>query len=238
MGARAIAPPARPPSFFEHVCIVLRGEILSGSLPPGSRITEAFIMAHSGVGRTPVREALRQLEAEGLVIAHRRRGTFVTYRLSAEDALRIYDVRLVLEPYLTRLAAERMTAGALESIRDVLVRFEAAIHAMEAREAGHLDAEFHIGVYEVSGSELLNVLRGYWSRLQVRSERVYATEMPRRFVLEHRRILAALERGDCELAGDRMRAHIEHGRKTMVRSVHDGPSSPSGGAKFQAERKA
>ena len=238
MRGRAIAPPARPPSFFEHVCSVLREDILSGDLPPGSRITEAFIMAHTGVSRTPVREALRQLEAEGLVVAHRRRGTFVTYRLSAEEALLIHDVRLVLEPYLTRLAAERMTADALESIRYVLVRFEAAIDAMEPQEAGHLDAEFHLGVYEVSGSELLNVLRGYWSRLQLLSERVYPTEMPRRVVPEHRGILAALERGDGELAGDRIRAHIEHGRKTMVRGLHDGPSSPSGGAKIRAERKA
>lgn len=195
-------------------------------------------MGHTGVSRTPVREALRQLEAEGLVIVHRRRGTFVTYGLSAEDGLRVYDVRLVLEPYLTTLAAERMTADALDSIRDVLVRLEAAIHAMAAREAGHLDAEFHFGVYEVSGSKLLNVLRGYWSRLQLLSARVYATEMPRRFVLEHRGILAALEHGDGELAGDRMRAHIEHGRKTMVRSLHDGPGSPSGGAQVPCGRTA
>lgn len=90
----------------------------------------------------------------------------------------------------------------------------------------------------MSGSELLNVLPGYWSRLQLLSERISATEMPRRVVLEHRGILAVLERGDGELAGDRMRAHIEHGRRTRVRSLHDGPSSPSGGAKFRAERKA
>lgn len=143
MRGQAIAPPARLPSSFERVCGVLREDILSGDLPPGSRITEALIMAHTGVSRTPVREALCQLEAEGLVISHRRRNTFVTYRFSAEDALRIDDVRLVLEPYLTRLAAERMTAEALESIRDVLVR--SAIRAMEAQEAGHLDAEFLSG---------------------------------------------------------------------------------------------
>jgi DNA-binding GntR family transcriptional regulator len=239
MRGRSIAHLTRPPSVFEYVCGVLREDILSGDLSPGSRITEAFIMAHTGASRTPVREALRRLEAEGLVSAHPRRGTFVTYRLSAEEALRIYDVRLVLEPYLTSLAAQRMRADALEWIRGVFARFEAAIDAIEPQEAGHLDAEFHLGIYEVSGSELLNVLRGYWSQLQLQlSERVYTTELPRRFVQEHRGILAALERCDGELASDRMRAHIEHSRKTMVRSLHDGPSSPSGRAMFRAERKA
>jgi DNA-binding GntR family transcriptional regulator len=225
-------------SFFEHVCRVLREDILSGDLPPGSRITEAFIMQRTGVSRTPVREALRRLEAEGLVVAHRRRGTFVTYRLSAEEALRIYDVRLVLEPYLTSLAAQRMQADALEPIRDVLVRFEAAVVAMEPQEAGNLDAEFHLGIYALSGSELLNVLRGYWSRLQLQlSDRVYKTEVPRRFVKEHRGILAALERSDGELASDRMRAHIEHGRKTMVRSLRGGRRSSSGVRNYGTDRK-
>jgi DNA-binding GntR family transcriptional regulator len=235
MNGRFVTHPARPVSFFEHVCRVLREDILSGDLPPGSRITEAFIMEYTGVSRTPVREALRRLEAEGLVVAHPRRGTFVTYRLSAEEALRIYDVRLVLEPYLTSLAAERMQADALESIRDVLVRFEAAVVAMEPEEAGSLDAEFHLGIYDVSGSELLNVLRGYWSRLQLLSERVYKTEVPRRFVQEHRGILAALERSDGKLAGDRMRAHIEHGRKTMVRSLRDGPGGSTGPPDFRID---
>jgi DNA-binding GntR family transcriptional regulator len=210
----------RPVSLSEHVCRVLREDILSGDLPPGSRVTEAFIMERTNVSRTPVREGLRRLEAEGLVITHRSRGTFVTYRLSADEALLIYDVRLVLEPYLTRIAAERMTLEALVTIRECIDRFEAAIDAVEPLEAGQLDADFHLAIYEVSGSELMNVLRGYWARLQLQlSERVYTTEMPRRFVLEHRGILEALERGDGTLAGERMLAHIEHGRKTMAKSL-------------------
>jgi GntR family transcriptional repressor for pyruvate dehydrogenase complex len=159
--------------------------------------------------------------------------------LSADEALLIYDVRLVLEPYLTRLAAERMTPDALASIRAVFEQFEAAIDAVEPLEAGQLDADFHLAIYGVSGSELMNVLRGYWSRLQLQlSERVYTTEVPRRFVREHRGILEALERGDAAIAGERMVAHIEHGRKTMAKSLSDAAAAVGQDARRRPTRPA
>jgi DNA-binding GntR family transcriptional regulator len=190
-------------------------------------------MERTGVSRTPVREGLRRLEAEGLVITHRSRGTFVTYRLTPEAALLVYDVRLLLEPYLTQLAAERMRPDALALTRSVFDRFEAAIDRVDPREAGRLDADFHVGIYEVSGSELLSVLRGYWSRLQLElSERDYTTEVPRQFLREHRGIMDALERGDGPLASERMAAHIAHGRRTMAESL-----SGTRGAGLAVERR-
>src|SRR5579875_968162 len=93
--------PERPPSLAEHVCRVIRDDILTGRLPAGARLTEAIVMERTGVSRTPVREGLRTLEGEGLVITYRSRGTFVTYRLTPQEAELIYDVRLVLEPHLT-----------------------------------------------------------------------------------------------------------------------------------------
>lgn len=225
-GARRVE---RPVSFPEHVCQVLRDDIVSGRLPAGSRLTEAAVMERTAVSRTPVREGLRRLEAEGLVITHRSRGTFVTYRLDAEEALLIYDVRLVLEPHLTRLAAQRMRPEVLAAIRAGLERFDSAVDAAHPREAGGLDAAFHLTIYEASGSELLNVLRGYWTRMQLElSERVYATEVPRSFVGEHREILEAIEGGDAELAGQRMAGHIEHGRDVMARSLREGAFTPGG----------
>lgn len=218
----------RPPSFSQHVCQVLRDDILSGRLPGGSRLTEAFVMERTGVSRTPVREGLRRLEAEGLVITYRSRGTFVTYRLTPEEALLVYDVRLVLEPELTKLAAQRMDPEVLEGIRAVSDRFVAAIDAAAPQEAGQLDADFHLAIYEASGSELLNILRGYWARMQLElSERVYTTEVPRRFVDEHLRIIEALERQDPELAHRVMREHIEHGRSAFARGIAKGDGTPA-----------
>jgi DNA-binding GntR family transcriptional regulator len=217
--SRSNARVARPLSLPQHVCQVLRDDIRSGRLEPGERLTEALVMERTGVSRTPVREGLRLLEAEGLVVSYRGRGAFVTYRLSAEEALLIYECRLVLEPYLTRLAAERMTPESLATIHDVLERFCAAIDA-DPREAGELDAQYHLAIYDASRSELTSVLRGYWARLQLElSERVYTAELPRRFVREHRGIFEALQRGNGDLAEERMRRHIVHGRSALEKAL-------------------
>ena len=214
------ARPERPPSLAEHVCRVIREDILTGRQPAGARLTEAIVMERTGVSRTPVREGLRMLEGEGLVITYRSRGTFVTYRLTPDEAKLLYDVRLVLEPHLARLGAERMTPEVLASVEDVLARFVEALDAAEAREAGQLDADFHLTIYEASGSELLSVLRGYWTRLQLElSERVYNTEVPRRFLDEHLQILDALKKGDADLVEQRMHKHIEHGRAVLIKAL-------------------
>jgi DNA-binding GntR family transcriptional regulator len=216
----ADARPERPPSLAEHVCRVIREDILTGRQPAGARLTEAMVMERTGVSRTPVREGLRTLEGEGLVVTYRSRGTFVTYRLTPDEAKLIYEVRLVIEPPLTALAAQRMTAEDLAMVEDVLARFVDALDAAEAREAGQLDAEFHLAIYEASGSELLSVLRGYWTRLQLElSERVYNTEVPRRFLDEHLGILDALKTGESREAEQRMRSHIEHGRTALVKAL-------------------
>ena len=217
----AVVRPERPPSLSEHVCRVLREDILSGALPAGARLTEAMVMERTGVSRTPVREGLRTLEGEGLVITYRSRGTFVTYRLTPEEAGLLYDVRLVLEPHLTALAAERMTPEVLQLVRGILDDFVASIEdEADPREAGRLDADFHFTIYEASGSELLSVLRGYWTRLQLeRSERIYTTEVPRRFLDEHLAIYKALADGNGALAEKRMRAHLEHGRSVLEKGL-------------------
>jgi DNA-binding GntR family transcriptional regulator len=216
------APAARvelPPSLPEYVCRLLRDDILGGALAPGERITEAQVIERTGVSRTPVREGLRMLEAEGLVVSHRGRGTYVAYRLTADEARLIYDVRLIVEPHLTKLAAERMTADDLATVRYALAEFSSAMDA-GPRLAGQRDADFHLAIYDASRSELRSVLRGYWSRMQLElSERVYTTELPNRFVGEHEEIVDALAAGDGDRAGECMSRHIAHGRDVIEKAI-------------------
>ena len=215
----ALPPIERPPSLAEHVVQILRDDILSGRLAPGERLTESTIMARTGVSRTPVREGLRNLEAEGLVVSRRGRSSYITSRLEPEEAALVYECRLVLEPYLTGLAAERLSRRELTSLEAVLERFTASLDG-DPRAAGQLDADFHMGIYAASRSELLGVLRGYWARLQIElSERVYAIEVPRRFVTEHVAILDALAARDGALAAERMRTHLEHGRAALAAAL-------------------
>jgi DNA-binding GntR family transcriptional regulator len=229
-GAAARVPMERvdpPPSLAEHVAAVLRDDILSGRLAPSTRVTELDVIERTGVSRTPVREGLRRLEAEGLVVSYRGRGTYVAYRLSAPEAILVYDCRLILEPYLTRLAAERLSGEELVVIHELLDRFCDAIEGADSADAGRLDADFHLAIYEAAASELIGIVRGYWTRIQLElSEHVYRAELPRRFVPEHVQIFEALERGDGQAAAERMSAHLTHGRRALRKAL-----GPPAGAK-------
>jgi len=210
-----------PLSLPEHVCRILREDILGGALAPGDRLTEAQVIERTGVSRTPVREGLRMLEAEGLVVSHRGRGTYVAYRLTPEEARLIYDLRLIIEPQLTKLAAQRMTAEDVAFVRSRLTDFSDALDA-GPRLAGQRDADFHLAIYDASRSELRSVLRGYWSRMQLElSERVYTAELPRRFVREHEEIVEALASGDGDRAADSMARHIGHGRDALEKAMRE-----------------
>jgi DNA-binding GntR family transcriptional regulator len=203
----------------DQVYARLRELIVGGLLAPGSRIVETEIATRLGVSRTPVREGLRNLEAEGLVVSRRGRSSYITSRLEPEEAALVYECRLVLEPYLTGLAAERLSRRELTSLEAVLERFSQGLDG-DPHAVGQLDADFHLSLYAASRSELLGVLRGYWSRLQIElSERVYAVEVPRRFVAEHVEIFRAVAAHDGALAAERMRAHLEHGRAALAAAL-------------------
>jgi DNA-binding GntR family transcriptional regulator len=219
----------RPPSLPEHVCRVLRDEIRGGSLSPGDRLTEAYVIERTGVSRTPVREGLRMLEAEGLVISQPGRGTYVAYRLTPAEAELIYDVRLLVEPHLTELAAQRITEEELAHVQRLLADFSSALDA-GPHVTGQLDADFHLAIYAASRSELRRVLRGYWSRIQLElSERVYTAELPRGFFGEHEEIVDALARRDGDRAATSMARHIRHGRAALERSMRGDAEEPQRG---------
>jgi DNA-binding GntR family transcriptional regulator len=214
----------KPPSLAEHVCVVLRDDIYAGRLEPGDRLSEAFITERTGVSRSPVREALRLLQAEGLVQSERGRGAYVSYRLSAEEAKRIYSCRLSIEPYMTGLAAERATPQDIHHYEDILARFTTAIDSgAERHVVSAIDSDFHLAIYDTSGSALIVIFRSYWARLRAQlSTLVYRRETPEGFYAEHVQILDALRRHDAAAAETHMTAHIEHGLRRITESYAEG----------------
>lgn len=213
-----------PPSLAEHVRRVLRHDILSGRLAPGARLTEALVTERTGVSRTPAREGMRLLQAEGLVNAQRGRGTFVTERLTSEEALKIYGMRLVIEPFMTGLAAKRATTTELGRCEKLLARYSEAVkHESDSRTISSLDAQFHKAIYDGSHSALVAICHSYWAKLELQlSTRVYDRETPARFLAEHIAILTALRSGDDRAAGKLMTAHIRHGRDLVKESFTEG----------------
>lgn len=216
-GLPAIKP---PPSMAEYVRDVIRDDILSGRLAPGERLREPLMCTRTGVSRTPVREAMRLLQAEGLVSTERGRGTFVTERLSSREALMIYRCRLVIEPYMASAAAKRATPAEIFRCERILERFRQALEGeSDSRAISSIDAEFHNAIYDASHSELVAIFRSYWAKLQLQlSARVYDRETPSRFFEEHVAILGAIRTGDGDAARKLMTAHIRQGELRIKES--------------------
>jgi DNA-binding GntR family transcriptional regulator len=124
----------------------LRQSILDGTYPAGSQLRQDALGEAYGVSRIPVREALFQLEAEGLVRIVPQKGAIVS-ELSLDEINDVFDLRRLLEPRLLAESAPRFGAKDLDGLDDIQSRFEKAIKARNVSEWGQLNAEFHMALY-------------------------------------------------------------------------------------------
>jgi DNA-binding GntR family transcriptional regulator len=145
--------PAKPPSLAEHVVDELREMILGGEFEEGAQLRQDALAAALHVSRIPVREALRQLEAEGLVTFFAHRGAIVS-ELSLEEIRELFDARVLLEGDLLRRAIPRMTAQDLARAKGVLDAFDEAFEAGEVRVWGQMNWRFHAALYEPANRPL------------------------------------------------------------------------------------
>ncbi|MBC9178586.1 GntR family transcriptional regulator [Pseudoroseomonas ludipueritiae] len=132
----------------------LRAAILSGHFAPGQRLVERELCELTGASRASVRETLRQLEAEGLVVIRPHRGPSVT-AISAEDARHLFGVRGVLQGYAARLCAEQRPAAALKAISEATAELEAAAAETDTRRIVAAGDAFHHAIAEGSGNPVL-----------------------------------------------------------------------------------
>lgn len=191
----------------------LRDRIGAGSLPPGAWLREAALAESLGMSRTPVREALRALAAEGVVEVVRHRGARVT-PWTAEDIDEVYRLRALLEGYGARLAARAASPEDVGRLARLADAFEESLRA--ARPGGSFDAavacnnDFHRAVLEASGSSRLGALLGVISSVPLVQQAFqhYTDDDRRRSVLQHRDVVTAIQRRDEDLAETAMRTHI------------------------------
>ena len=189
----------------------IRNMILSGELPAGAQLGEEALAEMCGVSRTPVREALRRLEADMLVGRTDTQRTFVA-DWSIDDVADAFELRAMLEGRAARRAAERMTDAALARIRAANRALAAAIHKPMPDVAGFLEAnrEFHAQILEVAGSRRLGTLLGSLIEQPVvlRTARHYSREELRRSHDEHEELTSAFARRDGAWAEAIMSSHI------------------------------
>ena len=196
----------------------LKDQIISGDLAPGSRLIELSIAADFGVSRTPVREALKRLAAENLVLADPARGMIV----HAPDAGEIEDVFVVreaLDGLAARLAAHRITPSELSRLRLIVDTMRQAIEGDRREQIVIANQRFHDVIYSAAGNAMLarvaSDLRDFVRRF---STLPFASPDRVEHVLaEHEAILAALQAHDPEAAHAASNGHLEAAREYLVR---------------------
>jgi DNA-binding GntR family transcriptional regulator len=141
-----------PPTLRAHVVKMLSAGILSGKYKPGDRLNESQIARELSISRIPVREALSQLQEQGLVQNRERRGMFVT-NIGPEEVLQLCSLRIVLESEALRLAQARMTPEIVASLEKLIAQMDAWDGTL--LEAAGLDLEFHRILWKAAGNPYL-----------------------------------------------------------------------------------
>lgn len=204
----------------------LREAILSGRLAEGTALRQDALARAHGVSRLPVREALRLLVAEGLVVMEANRGARVA-GLSAAEITELFDIRAVLEPHLLTLALPRMDVRALDAAESVLDAYEEALDRGEAARWGDLNWAFHQALLTAADRprtlDMITSLRRQvdrYTRLQIT-----VTEGGAQARREHREILALARAGETTACAAALAAHIRGAAAALTEALARRPSA-------------
>lgn len=198
----------------------IREAIIGGQLPPGERLMEIQLAEEMGVSRTPVREAIRKLELEGLVVMIPRKGAYVS-GLSMKDISDVFEIRSALEGLAAELASERATEEELENMERHLVRIAEGIEKGDITSVVEVDTDFHGMLYTASRNQWLGQIINNL-REQIQRFRQTSLSYPGRMRValeEHRRIVEAISSRDPELARKLAAEHIENAENSLMDAI-------------------
>lgn len=218
------APIQRRQSLYEQVYSALRTGILTGELVPGSRLIETQLTEWLNVSRTPLREALRQLQKEGLITADSNGGMRVI-TISATDAAELYDCRLALEQLSVMEACNHITDAQLMALEDTVIQAEAQdFHASRIEmllQLLDLDYQFHRLIAVNSGNRrlvsLLNQMFDAMALLRIQTLQQNPAVLDIR--LEHRQIYEAIAQRDAAAATEAVRLHLLASKVRVVQEI-------------------
>lgn len=201
----------RPPTAQQFVLAELRSAITGGELRPGEPIRQDALAARLDVSRVPLREALKILEGEGLVVHHAHRGYFVA-ELSLADLEEVYRIRALLEGEAVREAVARSGPGLADVLEEAQAEVERAGEAGDVAEMAAANRRFHFAIVEASGMpRLVRLIGTLWDATDAYRSLYYAQRPNRERVQhEHRAVVAALRAGDAEEAVRLLDLHREH----------------------------
>lgn len=203
-----------------RVYLELRDRILDGTLPGGQPLRQEELAARHGVSRSPVREALRQLEADGLVTYEVNRGAVVS-SVSLADAMEMLEIRIALECRALRLAIPLMTDPDFARIEGVLAAYGTEA---EPTRRGRLNRDFHLALYApCDRPRLLALIQDNFDNAnryaRTRVSMATGNDRPHR---EHRNLFRACRDGDMDAAVEQLEAHIAYSQKALAAAVRHG----------------
>jgi DNA-binding GntR family transcriptional regulator len=206
----------------ERAYVQLRDRIVTLRIAPGTVLREDELMSEMGIGRTPLREAIKRLALENLVAVQPRSGTYVT-SVDASDIVHISEVRAELEGHAAELAARRMDGAIRERAEALLARLGDLEHT-DADALMRLDEEIHRVAWEGSGNPYLVATLERFFALSLRVWYVVLDRVPGlgAAVFDHARLLEAMLAGDAAGARELMREHVvEFEREIMAAFSRD-----------------
>lgn len=198
----------------------LRQAILKGELKPGERLMEIALADRLGVSRTPIREALRKLELEGLVVMIPRRGAQVA-DITEKDLNDVLEVRIALETLAIEKACKRMNEEQIEKLWMAAKEFQEMTADGNLVRLAEADVAFHEVIYQAADNVILNqVLNNLREQIyRYRVEYLKDEEMRNQLVKEHEMLYEAIKERDAKKAQEISFQHIENQRMGIIRSI-------------------
>ena len=202
----------------EMVYEELKMQILKGSIIPGTRMMEVELAEEMGVSRTPIREAIRKLEREGLVTIEPRRGAYASM-ISTEDMVEILEVRQDLEGLAAYFAADRMNDEQMKELKEVSNNYNKAVKQGVMEDMIKYDTRFHHIIVESCRNKILMQMIEQLQELVLRFRYIYydnfrrAENMPE----EHEAIISAIAEGNADKARAAADIHIERLKELVVK---------------------
>lgn len=187
----------------------LREAILKGDLKPGERLMELQLASKLGVSRTPIREAIRMLEQEGLAVTTPRKGAEVA-KMTLKDMEDVLEIRDALDELAVRIACQKISDEQLKQLEDMKELFEKSTQTGNVKKIAEADVTFHYVIYEATGNpKLVTLLNNL--REQVYRYRVEYIKDPKNYptlIAEHEAILESLKNRDVKNAVEAMHVHV------------------------------
>jgi DNA-binding GntR family transcriptional regulator len=221
VSAAPIEPDPAPASLADRAYLAVRDQLIMLDIQPGAPIDDDRLAESLGVGRTPVREALKRLEVDRLVVSFPRRGTFAT-GMDIADLAHISEIRLQLEPLAARRAAERAPRPTRAELAELASRTEALdIADTDRTEVMRWDLGVHRAIYRAAGNPHLEDVLIRYDNLATRIHCVFLdrlSTMDMQVVAEHVALLRAIAAGEADRAADLARDHVL-GFERSIRAV-------------------